>query len=190
MRRGVIILKRQKSYFLVCLLIFLTWLGAEAQQNACGSQRVELILGGVIDIGFHEEGAKNVIFNFNSVNELVKGKYSEPQVLHVCSDNNFKVDVKMVINSAQKLNGNSIPPAEICFNHFGLKMVENNTTGNVLPPFSSVDYHSVPEKEQTIIANGINGFDQTFSLMYQFIPGFNMEPGSYSIIVIYTASME
>ena len=55
----------------------------KAQTNTCGSQRIEIILGGVIDIGFHEASNNNVNFSFNNAQELANGQYSSPQILHV-----------------------------------------------------------------------------------------------------------
>ena len=72
----------------------------------------------------------------------------------------------------------------------GLMVSANGTGGTIGAPFSATGYATLTSKDQSLIANGSRGGNQTFEVKYQATPGFAYPAGTYSVDVVYTATQK
>jgi len=147
------------------------------------SQTLHLHLGDVIDIEFianrHNVGTQ-LHMSFTSSDDYFNGIESERQFLQVHSSKNFTVSVRAINVTA---GSNQTLPSFIY-----LKVPDNRTGGTISPSFSDQIYQPLQPIDRALLENGQKGANQIFSVQYKARPGTLVEPGIYSIDIIFTAS--
>ena len=167
-------------------------IAANAQTvNSSATQTLNLSLANAIEITFTGSGTATggaVSLAFNTVNDYANGVTSAAQELKVRSNKTFTVAVKA--NSANFSYAGSTTPAPTMpvSGVLGLKVTANGTGGTIATPFSASAYNGLTNTNANLISNGVNGGNQTFSVMYQATPGFSYPAGTYSADVAYTAT--
>ena len=168
--------------------------GANAQNKvSSASQTVKLNLSNAIELTFTGTGdskGADVNLAFNDVNDYANGVESAAQELKVRSNKNFDVTVKA--NAASFTYDGSTSPAPVMpvENILGLMVSANGTGGTIGSSFSASKYATLTDKDQSLIADGDRGGNQTFAVKYQATPGFAYPAGTYSVDVVYTATQK
>ena len=177
----------------IAIAAILTSAIAANAQNASSSatQTVNLNLSNAIEITFTGSGTATgaaVNLAFSTVNDYANGVTSTAQELKVRSNKNFTVAVKA--NTANFTYTGSTTPAPVMpvSGVLGVKVSANGTGGTIASPFSATTYSGLTSTNANLITNGVNGGNQTFSVMYQATPGFAYPAGTYAADVVYTAT--
>ncbi len=164
---------------------------SNASSNA--SQAVQLALSNAIEIGFTNTGnatGNAVTMAFTSANDYANGVESAEQELKVRSNKEFKVGVKIDLNSFNYTGPGNLNLATVPMNAFALKVANNNTGGNIAAPFTTSSFSTLTGVDQNLIVDGDNGGDQKFAIKYKCTPGFSLPAGTYTFNVVYTATQQ
>ena len=160
---------------------------ANAQNTPSGSasQQMQLSMADVLSISL-ENASPTVNLNFSSVNDYANGITSGVQTLKVMTNESFRVSVK---TSSDKFsyNGNISPSPNMPVNNtLFMKIVNNNTGGQVKSGFAN--FKTLRKGNKNLLRNCEPGAAQTFDIQYQAKPGFEYPEGSYTINVVFTAT--
>jgi len=164
---------------------------ANAQASSTATQTVNLNLSNAIELTFTGSGTATgaaVNLAFNTVNDYANGVQSSAQELKVRSNKKFGVTVK-TNNASFSYTGSTTPaPVMPVSGVLGLKVSANGTGGTIATPFSATAFNGLTSTAANLISNGLNGGNQTFSVMYEATPGFTYPAGTYTVDVVYTAT--
>ncbi len=166
---------------------------ANAQVASTATQTVNLNLSNAIELTFTGSGTATgaaVNLAFNTVNDYANGVASAAQELKVRSNKKFDVTVKA--NAANFTYTGSTTPAPVMpvSGVLALKVSANGTGGTIASPFSATAYNGLTATAANLITAGLNGGNQTFSVMYNATPGFTYPAGTYTVDVVYTATQQ
>ena len=166
-------------------------MAAKAQVASTATQTVNLNLSNAIELTFTGSGTATgaaVNLAFNTVNDYANGVQSSAQELKVRSNKKFDVTVK-TNNASFSYTGSTTPaPVMPVSGVLGLKVSANGTGGTIAGSFAG--YTSLSSTAANLIANGLNGGNQTFSVMYNATPGVTYPAGTYTVDVVYTATQQ
>ena len=179
----------------IAIAVFATMsIAANAQnQSSSASQTVNLNLSNAIELTFTGTGEKTgaeVNIPFSNVNDYANGVESNSQELKVRSNKDFDITVKANASDFS-YKGTTVPsPKMPVADVLGLMVSANGTGGAIESPFSGTKYATLSAKDQTLIAGGDRGGNQTFAVKYKATPGFEYPAGTYSVDVVYTATQK
>lgn len=182
--------------FSAALIAFANGVNAQTQtnQSASASQTTNLVLSNAIEITFTGTGnatGADVNLPFTTVNDYANGVESSSQELKVRSNKNFSVNVKANASQFSYTGTTSPAPHMPVSSVLDLKVVANNTGGNVGNSYSTTAYKNItPGNGRTLLDNCDKGGNQTFSVKYKATPGFSYPAGTYSVDVVYTATQQ
>ena len=165
----------------------------QANQTTSASQTTNLVMSNAIELTFTGNNTTTgaaVNLAFTTVNHYADGVESGAQELKVRSNKPFGVAVK-TSNANFSYVGTTTPaPVMPVSGVLALKVSANGTGGTIATPFSASAYSTLTSANQNLIANGLRGGNQTFSVMYKATPGFAYPAGTYSVDVVYTATQQ
>lgn len=182
----------KKIILLFTTLLFAAGFVKAQSQSASGTQHTELALSNAIDISFVATGnstGNDVNLTFSDVNDYANGVESNPIRLKVRSNKKFIVRAKTSANNFSYSGSTSPAPSMPVRNTLFIKVVGNNTGGNV-PNAVNNKYKTLRKSNRKIINNGQPGGAQTFDVQYKATPGFAYPAGTYSVNVIFTATQK
>ena len=169
-----------KRSLLTGLLATLLSFCGYAQKSVIATQTLSISLADVIDIRFEngQTAGPQLKMTFANAEDFYKGVESPMQKLKVRSNKDFTVSVRATTSSAANSNANFMY----------LKVPENKTGGRLASNFSNSSYQKLSDNNLVLVNDGQKGDDQTFSVQYKAKPGTVVDPGTYLIDVIYTAT--
>jgi len=159
--------------------------------SSTATQTVNLNLSNAIELTFTGNNSATgaaVNLAFNTVNDYANGVESAAQQLKVRSNKKFGVSVKTSAANFSYTGSTTPAPSMPVSGVLGLKVSANGTGGTIATPFSATAYNTLSATAANLIANGLNGGNQTFSVMYEATPGFAYPAGTYTVDVVYTAT--
>lgn len=162
---------------------------AQSNENATATQSAKLVMSNAIDITFNSNNSSEgnaVNLAFENVNDYANGVESAPIELKVRSNKDFNVFAK-TSSKWFTYSGNTTPAPQMNVNKLKIKVVSNNTGGNV-PNAVNNKYKNMRKGNRKLINKGRAGGDNTFAIQYKADPGYNFPAGTYSVNVIYTAT--
>lgn len=165
----------------------------EGSKSAGAAQTAQLALSDGIDISYISSGSANggdAIMNFANSADCKNGVESATQQLRVRSNKTFKVAVRYEESSFVYEGSSNQKPAQMPSDMLWMKVNSNNTGGNLQAPFSSSSYAAVTTADKVMLTDGQRGGNQTFSVQYKCVPGFNLPAGTYNMDVVFTATQE
>ncbi|MEZ5017123.1 MAG: hypothetical protein R2800_08710 [Flavipsychrobacter sp.] len=179
---------------LIIIIAALTVTTATLAQNAntAATQSAKLALSNAIDISFVNNGTSTgatTTLSFNTVNDYANGVESAPIYLKVRSNKKFIVKAKTNSNKFTYAGSESPAPSMNVQNNLFIKVVSNNTGGNVPNAVNNV-YKTLKKSNRKIINNGTPGGNNTFAVQYKADPGFEFPAGTYTVDVVYTATQK
>lgn len=148
-------------------------------------------MSNAIDITFNSNGNSEgdvVNLAFNNVNDYANGVESAPIQLKIRSNKKFNVFAKASSNKFT-YSGSISPAPQMNVNKLFIKVVSNNTGGNV-PNAVDNQYKKMRKNNRKLINNGTPGGNNTFTVQYKADPGFEFPAGTYSVDIIYTATQK
>ncbi len=154
-------------------------------------QTVQLAMSNALEITFvaaSSSTGSTVTLPFTSVSNFASGVTSSTQQLRVRSNKNFNVSVKASGSFFTVSDGNTTSTSTMPVSVLSLSVPNNNTGGYLGYGFSAYSYKALSASNATLIINGDNGGDQTFSIRYKANPGFAYPAGTYSTDVVFTAT--
>lgn len=181
-----------KKITLILLLLASTinMVSAQSNEQASATQSANLVMSNVIDITFVNTGnsnGSNVDLVFTTVNDYANGVESSPIEIKVRSNKDFNVFAKTTSNNFS-YSGSTSPAPNMKVNKvLSIKVVENNTGGNV-PNAVNNKYKNLKKGDRKIINKGTAGGNNTFKVQYMADPGYEFPAGTYTVDVVYTAT--
>ena len=174
-----------KQFLLTATILCGVYANALGQKSTgVASQTLSIQLGDVIDIKFvanDQAVGPQIQMVFNSAEDYYNGVESPKQILKIRANKNFTVSVRAANVAAQ--NGNTTVPSFIY-----IKVPQNNTGGQIAQSFSDASYRRITNMDIPLLEDGDKGDDQTFAVQYKAKPGTMVDPGVYTVDVIFTAS--
>ncbi len=173
------------------IALAVTGFAAKAQVSSTATQTVNLNLSNAIELTFTGSNTATgtaVNLAFNTVNDYANGVSSSNQELKVRSNKKFGVTVKTNNTNFTYTGTTSPAPIMPVSGVLALKVSANATGGTIATPFSATAYNGLSSTSANLISNANNGGNQTFSVMYNAIPGFAYPAGTYTVDVVYTAT--
>lgn len=169
-----------KRSLLTGLLATLLSFCGYAQKSVIATQTLSISLADVIDIRFEngQAAGPQLRMNFANAEDFYKGVESPLQKLKVRSNKDFTVSVRATTSSAASNNSSFVY----------LKVPENKTGGRLASNFSNNSYQPLTDNNLILLNDGQKGDDQTFSVQYKAKPGTTIDPGTYLVDVIFTAT--
>ncbi|MCB9046850.1 MAG: hypothetical protein H6550_12025 [Chitinophagales bacterium] len=166
---------------------------AVAQNNelSTATQSAKLVMSNAIEITFNSNGnseGETINMAFDNVNDYANGVESAPIQLKVRSNKKFNVWAKATSNKFS-YSGSMSPAPQMNVNKLSIKVVSNNTGGNV-PNNVNGKYKKMSKSNRKLINNGTPGGNNTFSVQYKADPGFEFPAGTYSVDIVYTATQK
>jgi hypothetical protein len=158
--------------------------------SSTANQNVVLSLSNAIAITFVANSSAtgtSVSIPFATVSDYTNGVASSAQQLKVQSNKTFHVFMNTSAANFTYAGTTSPAPTMPVSGVLGVQVTANATGGTVPSGFSGV-YGGLTSTQQNIIANGLNGGNQTFSIQYMATPGFAYPAGTYTTNVIFTAT--
>jgi hypothetical protein len=151
-------------------------------QGDVANQAVAINMSNVLSIS---SISSSVSIPFTTMDHYANGIVSSTQDFIIKANKKYNITVKTSSNYFSYI-GNTADPNMPVNNILKVKVVTNNTDGNVMNSFSSFQNISTVEKD--LIKNGRRGSDNQFSIQYSAAPGFAYPAGTYTVDVIYTAT--
>lgn len=164
---------------------------AQGSEEATAAQSAQLVMSNAIEITFtgnNSNQGSTVNLAFENVNDYANGVESAPIELRVRSNKKFNVWAKTNSNKFT-YTGSTTPAPQMNVNKLKIKVVSNNTGGNV-PNAVNNKYKNLRKGNRKLINNGTPGGDNTFAIQYKADPGYEYPAGTYSIDVIYTTTQK
>jgi len=164
---------------------------AQSNELSTATQSANLVMSNAIDITFNSNGnAQGDVVNlaFNNVNDYANGVESDPIQLKIRSNKKFNVWANASSNKFT-YSGSVSPAPQMNVNKLFIKVVNNNTGGNV-PNAVNNQYKKMKKGKRKLINNGTPGGNNTFTVQYKADPGFEFPAGTYSVDIIYTATQK
>lgn len=151
-----------------------------AQKTVIATQTLSISLSDVIDVRFDNGQATGpqLKMAFNNAEDYYKGVESPMQKLKVRSNKDFTVSVRASTSSPSSNNASFVY----------LKVPENKTGGRLSNNFSNNTYQKLTDNNIILVNDGQRGDDQSFSVQYKAKPGIIVDPGTYLVDVIFTAT--
>lgn len=179
-----------KKIIIIAITIFAGF-AAQAQTSTTASQTVNLVLTNAIDMTFTANGSATgplVSMPFNTTNDYASGVTSSAQQLKVRSNKNFNVTVKSSASNFSYTGATNPAPVMPVASVLDVKVSANGTGGAIAGTFAN--YTDISTTAQNMITGGTYGGNQTFSVMYQAMPGWSYPAGTYAVDVVYTATQQ
>ena len=157
--------------------------------SAAGSQKVSLALANVVQISqFNGQGSNGTVsMPLTTAATMSQGVESPLYTVSINSTDGFDVKAQAVDEYFTYSGSASTTPAMKVADVLELKVVQNNTTGNIAG--GHTQYQPIPGTNQSpIIQNGNRGANQTFAVQYKATPGYNYPGGLYTAAIMYTVT--
>jgi hypothetical protein len=177
------------TIMLAILTASITSVTAQENKPAAATQSAKMSMSNAIDITFRSnnlEAGDVVTLAFDDVNDYANGVESDPIELKIRSNKKFNITAKAA-SSRFSYNGNATADPKMSVNKLLIKVVKNNTGGNV-PGNVNNKYKSMSASKRKLINAGTPGGDNTFAVQYKADPGYDFPAGTYSVDIIYTAT--
>lgn len=180
-----------KKIFALIALATATATMAVAQSSAGASQTIQIEVTDAIEIAFVGTGASTgatVDLNFSTINNYANGVESSAQTMRVRSTRRFDVSVEANTNYFTYAGATSPAPQMKVADVLKMKVTSNNTGGQVNNSYNN--YYAINTQSTGVINNGTHGDEQTFAVQYKATPGYSFPAGSYTVDMLYTATLD
>lgn len=182
--------KQIPGAWLCILLLSLAAKKAKAQnESGTAQQTIALAMSNALDITFVDNNSSTgntVSLSFDNVEDYAGGVESASQTIRVRSNKDFDVRVKSSASKFSYSGSASSDPNMSVSSVLAMKIIDNNTGGNISGGFSN--YKALSTNNKKIINNADAGNDQTFSVKYKATPGFAYPAGTYTVDIVYTVT--
>ncbi len=178
------------ALFIILTISLLNVSKLSAQQSSAGgSQKISLALANVVQISqFNGQGNSGTVsMPMATAATMNQGVESPLYTVSINSTDGFDVKAQAVDEFFTYSGSASTTPAMKVADVLELKVVQNNTTGNIAG--GHAQYQPVQGTNQSpIIQNGNRGANQTFAVQYKATPGYNYPGGLYTAAIMYTVT--